>query len=732
MTSRYRIPSSAYPVPPASIHSVNPLHPPSDKPNNIIEHNKKDATGRVSVKKYLKGALLGKGGFAKCFQVTDLDTKEDWACKIIQKSSLTKQRHKQKLQSEIKIHKSLSHKNIVRFHDVFEDKENVYIVMELCPNQTMLEHVKRRKRLSESDTRRFMLQILDAVRFMHQYRVIHRDLKLGNFFLGKNNEVKIGDFGLACKLQFDGERKKTLCGTPNYIAPEVLDGKDGHSYEVDIWSIGVILYTCLVGKPPFETADVKSTYKLIQSNTYSFPPRLEISESAKALVRSILQSRPEKRPSIEDIMRDDFFLGQGIALLQGRDDPLNTSGNNSGNRGKLKEALIFSSTATTLSGDARAPLQPVQEANNADQGNRRGKGEAIPLGLASCNIEKKPTTLLSGLSSVGNIYRPMLQQPPQGEETQRNSDRDSEPSPTKKVTKQMGALDVKDRPNLLLPSSSSSSSETANTMIQRKASDCGSDAASSASTASAPVSARSDKEGPVSTAVEDEQAMRTMHNNITAALSTAGKGTSSYVGSLPLPQVWVSSWVDYSKKYGLGYKLSNEQYGVFFNDSTKILLQLDGTSFEYMERQRMEGNNVKFDKRSSYSMGERPAELNKKVTLLGHFKNYLNDSSKVEGGDRGREAFDRSNVAKETEDGIYVRKWMRTRHSVIFRLSNNCFQISFNDDSEVFLWSSRRWVTYRSRSKPLRTLDLKDAACDADIAKRLKYADDILVQLLAA
>ncbi|EKX41770.1 hypothetical protein GUITHDRAFT_88322 [Guillardia theta CCMP2712] len=656
MTTRYRIPSSAYPVPPASIHSTNPLHPPSDKPNNIIEHTKKDATGRVSVKKYLKGALLGKGGFAKCFQVTDLDTKEDWACKIIQKSSLTKQRHKQKLQSEIKIHKSLSHKNIVRFHDVFEDKENVYIVMELCPNQTMLEHVKRRKRLSESDTRRFMLQILDAVRFMHQYRVIHRDLKLGNFFLGKNNEVKIGDFGLACKLQFDGERKKTLCGTPNYIAPEVLDGKDGHSYEVDIWSIGVILYTCLVGKPPFETADVKSTYKLIQSNTYSFPPRLEISESAKALVRSILQSRPEKRPSIEDIMRDDFFLGQGIALLQGRDDPLNTSGNNSGNRGKLKDALIFSS-----------------------------------------------------------------------------SDRDSESSPTKKVTKQMGALDVKDKTNFLLPTSSSSSSSDPATTIQRKASDCGSDAASSASTASAPVSARSDKDVPVaSAAVEDEHAMRNMHNNITAALSSAVKGSSSYVGTLPLPQVWVSSWVDYSKKYGLGYKLSNDQYGVFFNDSTKILLQLDGSSFEYMERQRMDGNNVKFDKRSSYTMGERPAELNKKVTLLGHFKNYLNDSSKVEGGDKGKEAFDRSNVAKETEDGIYVRKWMRTRHSVIFRLSNNCFQISFNDDSEVFLWASRRWVTYRSRTKPLRTMDLKDAACDADIAKRLKYADDILVQLLAA
>ena len=166
-----------------------------------------------------KGGLLGKGGFAKCYKVTDLDTKLEWACKIIQKSSLTKQRHKQKLQSEIKIHRSIDHKYVVRFEDVFEDKENVYIVMELCPNQTMLELVKRKKRLTESDARRYMLQTLDAVRHMHQRNIIHRDLKLGNFFLGKSNEIKIGDFGLACKLSFDGERKKTLCGTPNYIAP---------------------------------------------------------------------------------------------------------------------------------------------------------------------------------------------------------------------------------------------------------------------------------------------------------------------------------------------------------------------------------------------------------------------------------------------------------------------------------------------------------------------------------
>ena len=263
----------------------------------------------------LTAEATGKGGFAKCYKVIDVDTKLEWACKVVQKASLTKQRHKVKLQTEIKIHKSLNHKHVVRFEDVFEDKEHVYIIMELCTNQTLLECVKRKRRLTESETRRYMLQMLDGVGFLHRSKVIHRDLKLGNLFLDRGDDIKIGDFGLACKVQFDGERKRTLCGTPNYIAPEVLEGKNGHSYEVDLWSIGVVMYTCLVGKPPFETNDVKSTYNLIKTNSYSFPERLCISDGAKSLVRRILQSDPEARPDIEQVLIDPWLLGEGTALL---------------------------------------------------------------------------------------------------------------------------------------------------------------------------------------------------------------------------------------------------------------------------------------------------------------------------------------------------------------------------------------------------------------------------------
>lgn len=149
----------------------------------------------------------------------------------------------------------------------FEDEDNVYILLELCTRRSLMELHKRRRAVTEPEARYFTnqvfisrkiykIQIVLGCKYLHNKKIIHRDLKLGNLFLSEEMQVKIGDFGLATTLDFDGERKKTLCGTPNYIAPEMLD-KKGHSYEVDVWAIGCILYTLLVGKPPFETDTLK-------------------------------------------------------------------------------------------------------------------------------------------------------------------------------------------------------------------------------------------------------------------------------------------------------------------------------------------------------------------------------------------------------------------------------------------------------------------------------------------
>lgn len=258
---------------------------------------------------YRRGVFLGEGGFARCFQMKDALGKI-YAAKTVAKALIKNEKTKTKLLLEIKIHKSLKHPNIVNFVDCFEDDVNVYILLEICPNQSLMELLKTRKRLSEPEVRLFMVQIIGAIKYLHSRRVIHRDLKLGNIFFDPDMRLKIGDFGLATVLTSSESRRYTICGTPNYIAPEVLGGKQtGHSFEVDVWAIGIMMYALLVGKPPFQAKDVNVIYERIKCIEFLFPSDKPISESAKVLITDLLSLDPSKRPSINSILDYAWFNG---------------------------------------------------------------------------------------------------------------------------------------------------------------------------------------------------------------------------------------------------------------------------------------------------------------------------------------------------------------------------------------------------------------------------------------
>lgn len=269
--------------------STKPMGSDPDSAPEVIEDKRTTSDSKVVIDKYAKGRMLGKGGFAKCYSATCLRSNKEYALKVVQKESLLKLKSRLKFQSEINIHKSLNHEYIVRFDRFFEDHANAYIRMELCSNNSMSELQKRRKRLTEPEARYFLSQLVAGMGYLHNNLIIHRDLKLGNLFIDENMCIKIGDFGLATRLAFPTERKRTVCGTPNYIAPEILEGKDGHSFEVDVWSIGVIIYTMIVGRPPFECKDVKSTYKKILSNSFTYPELVPVSDGAKTIIQEILQ-----------------------------------------------------------------------------------------------------------------------------------------------------------------------------------------------------------------------------------------------------------------------------------------------------------------------------------------------------------------------------------------------------------------------------------------------------------
>lgn len=171
----------------------------------------------------------------------------------------------------------------------------------------MNDMVRTRGRCLDEEARFYMVQILAGTKHMHNNHVIHRDLKLGNIFLDGNMNTKIGDFGLAALLKDPEERKKTMCGTPNYIAPEILyEGNgQGHSFEVDIWSVGVILFTLLSGKPPFQTTSVPAIYEKIRKNEYTIPDYVH--PEAADLIKRILTPDPSQRPSLVQIMNHPWF-----------------------------------------------------------------------------------------------------------------------------------------------------------------------------------------------------------------------------------------------------------------------------------------------------------------------------------------------------------------------------------------------------------------------------------------
>lgn len=332
-----------------------------------------------SNKSYLRGKFLGKGGFAKCYEVfVDDHPQNIYACKIVPKALLAKQHQKEKMASEVSIHRSLCHINIVKFYDFFEDSENVYVILELCTRRSLLELHKRRRTLTEPEVRYYMKQIVEACVYLHDNNVIHRDLKLGNLFIDENLVVKIGDFGLATKLAHDGERKTTLCGTPNYIAPEILT-KTGHSFEVDVWSLGCILYTLCVGQPPFETSNLKDTYNKIKSNDYYIPSK--VCPSAQQLIVKLLHSDPSKRPKMIDILHDDYFYS-GFIPEQLPVTSLTSAPRFSVMNQEYQVGMVAGQATTTHTVNSRQILQEVKKSEI----NRPKKTEQIIPEMDKLNV----------------------------------------------------------------------------------------------------------------------------------------------------------------------------------------------------------------------------------------------------------------------------------------------------------------------------------------------------------
>jgi len=241
------------------------------------------------------GKQLGSGAFSIVKEATNKKTADKVAVKIIKKTTVAGEDIKL-LRREIANLKKLDHPNILKLFEVYEDKDNFFLVMELVRGKELFDKIVERGQYSERDASNITRQFVSAIEYLHNQGIAHRDLKPENLLSigqGENEIIKVADFGLS--KNFGDEKMMTSCGSPGYVAPEVLEC-ESYDKAVDMWSIGVIIYILLVGYPPFYADNDPALFKKIMACDYDFGEGWDvISDGAKDLVRHLLVKDPKKR-----------------------------------------------------------------------------------------------------------------------------------------------------------------------------------------------------------------------------------------------------------------------------------------------------------------------------------------------------------------------------------------------------------------------------------------------------
>ncbi|CAG7880770.1 unnamed protein product [Brassica rapa] len=265
------------------------------------DDNKSALFGKYDIKKH-----LGSGAFAKVYEAEDLHNKgQSVAIKVVQKKRL-KDGLTAHVKREISVMRRLRHPHIVLLSEVLATKTKIYFVMELAQGGELFSRVSS-NRFTESLSRKYFRQLISAVRYCHARGVFHRDLKPENLLLDEKRDLKVSDFGLSAmkeQIKADG-MLHTLCGTPAYVAPELLTKKGYDGSKADIWSCGVVLFLLNAGYLPFRDPNISGLYRKIRMAQYRMPEWT--SSGLRHLLSRLLEPDPEKRITVEEILKDQWF-----------------------------------------------------------------------------------------------------------------------------------------------------------------------------------------------------------------------------------------------------------------------------------------------------------------------------------------------------------------------------------------------------------------------------------------
>jgi len=265
---------------------------------------------------YRVGKQLGEGAFSTVKDGTHKQSNETYAVKIVTKSKLTKE-DEDALKDEIDVLRTLQHAHIIRLYDVFDENTYYYLITEKMSGGELFDRIVQKSYYNEKEARDVSKILFEAIGYCHSHRIAHRDLKPENLLLfseHNDSDIKIADFGFAKKVKTENSLT-TQCGTPGYVAPEILEGVP-YDTKADMWSLGVIVYILLGGYPPFIEQNQRDLFRKIRKGQYEFHEEYwgSVSTEAKELISSLLTVSPPRRLSAAQALRNKWITGDGAAL----------------------------------------------------------------------------------------------------------------------------------------------------------------------------------------------------------------------------------------------------------------------------------------------------------------------------------------------------------------------------------------------------------------------------------
>lgn len=275
-------------------------------PNKAIEPKASKPGARTwTIDDFEIGRPLGQGKFGRVYLAREKQSKYIVGIKILNKAQIQAEGMECQLRREIEVQSQVRHKNILRLFGYFYDSTRIYLIVEYAPRGELFKQLCSMGRFDEKQAASYIVQMSDAIRYCHSKHIIHRDIKPENILIGLNGELKVADFGWA--VHAPNSRRTTLCGTIDYLPPEMVTGKD-HDATVDVWELGILLYEFLTGGPPFEEESQRATFRRIRDVDIKFPQY--VPPLARDLILKFLQKDPQKRIDLKDVRSHPWIVQQ--------------------------------------------------------------------------------------------------------------------------------------------------------------------------------------------------------------------------------------------------------------------------------------------------------------------------------------------------------------------------------------------------------------------------------------